>query len=283
MRLENSMRILRPILIYSLAIVGLCFTLAPVLYMLSVSLRPNQDIYLKPYSYIPPSPTLDNYLDVVLDRAINKAKLMDALGRTLTVSISATISAVILASLAGYSLARFRFRGREAFGIAMLTSQMMPAVLFLVPLFVVFRQLQLTNSLVGLTISYLTFALPFCIWMLRGYFEDIPQELEEAAMIDGCTRLQALRRIILPLAVPALVATGTFAFIQAWNEFLFAFILGGKVPLLSVALYAYISQYGPEYGRLMASAILIALPPVILFMLLQRYLIAGLTAGAVKS
>ncbi len=277
------MRILRPILIYSLAIVGLCFVLAPIFYMLTVSLRPNQDIYLKPFPYIPPAPTPANYLDVLLNRTINKANLIDAFGRTLIVSVSATISAVILASLAGYSLARFKFRGRDVFGIVMLTSQMMPAVLFLVPLFVVFRQLQLTNSLVGLTISYLTFALPFCIWMLRGYFEDIPRELEEAAMIDGCTRLQALWRIILPLAVPALVATSAFAFIQAWNEFLFAFILGGKVPLLSVALYAYIGQYGPEYGHLMASAILIALPPVILFMLLQRYLVAGLTAGAVKS
>jgi len=134
----------------------------------------------------------------------------------------------------------------------------------------------------GLVLSYLTFSLPFCIWLLRGYFEGIPAELEEAALIDGCNRLQALIHVVLPLAAPALVATGTFAFINAWNEFLFAFILAAEKPLLTVQLYSFIGQYGPQYGNLMASALLVAAPPVLLFLLLQRYLISGLTAGAVK-
>ena len=279
----RTRRIMRLGLIYAMAIVGLAFTLGPIFYIVTISIRPSPDMYIKPFAYIPPHPTLDNYVNVLLNRTASaKAHLPEAFGRTIVVALSATISAVVLASLAGYGLARFRFRGRETFGVAMLSTQMMPPVLFLVPLFLIFRQLHLTNTLAGLTLSYLTFALPFCTWMLRGYFEDIPVELEDAAMIDGCTRLRVLRHVVLPVAAPALVATAIFAFIQAWNEFLFAFILGGNIPLLTVSLYAFISQYGPEYGNLMAAAVMVALPPVVLFVLLQRHLIGGLTAGAVK-
>jgi ABC-type glycerol-3-phosphate transport system permease component len=272
----------RPVLIYASAALCLVFTLGPVFYMLTISLRPNEDIYLKPFPFIPPRPTLSNYVDVLLGRTVTDARLLESIGRTLVVALASTFCAVVLATLAGYSLARFRFRGRELFGLGLLATQMMPAVLFLVPLFVILRQLHLTNNLGGLTLSYLTFALPFCIWMLRGYFANIPPELEEAAMVDGSTRLQALLHVILPLAAPALAATATFAFINAWNEFLFAFILGGEIPLVTVSLYAFVSQYGPQYGNLMAAAVLVGLPPVVLFVLLQRFLIQGLTAGAVK-
>jgi ABC-type glycerol-3-phosphate transport system permease component len=269
-------------IIYALAALFLVFTLGPIFYMLTISFRTNQDIYEDPFPFIPPRPTLANYVDVLLGRTITDARLLESIGRTLIVSLAATFCAVVLAALAGYSLARFQFRGRELFGLGLLATQMMPAVLFLVPLFVILRQLHLTNNLGGLTLSYLTFALPFCIWMLRGYFANIPPELEEAAMVDGSTRLQALIHVILPLAAPALAATATFAFINAWNEFLFAFILGGEIPLVTVSLYAFVSQYGPQYGNLMAAAVMVGLPPVVLFVLLQRFLIQGLTAGAVK-
>lgn len=275
-------QVLRPVIIYAFAALFLLFTLGPVLYMLTISLRPNEDIYLTPFPFIPPRPTLVNYVDVLFGRTVADARLLEAIGRTLVVAIASTFCAVVLAALAGYSLARFRFRGRDLFGLGLLATQMMPAVLFLVPLFVILRQLRLTNNLGGLTLSYLTFALPFSIWMLRGYFANIPADLEEAAMVDGSTRLQALRHIILPLAAPALAATATFAFINAWNEFLFAFILGGEIPLVTVSLYSFVSQYGPQYGNLMAAAVLVGLPPVLIFVLLQRYLIQGLTAGAVK-
>ena len=268
----RTRHIMRLGLIYAMAIVGLAFTLGPIFYIVTISIRPSPDMYVTPFAYIPPHPTLDNYVNVLLNRTASaQAHLPEAFGRTIVVALSATISAVVLATLAGYGLARFRFRGRETFGVAMLSTQMMPPVLFLVPLFLIFRQLNLTNTLAGLTLSYLTFALPFCTWMLRSYFEDIPVELEDAAMIDGCTRLRVLRHVVLPVAVPALVATA-----------IFAFILGGNIPLLTVSLYAFISQYGPEYGNLMAAAVMVALPPVVLFVLLQRHLIGGLTAGAVK-
>ena len=272
----------RSAVIYVLAALLLLFTLGPVLYMVTISLRRNEDMYIKPFPFLPPQPTLANYVDVVLGRTTTDARLLEAIGRSMIVAVSATLCAVVLAALAAYALARFQFHGRQLFGLGLLATQMMPAVLFLVPLFVIFRQLRLTNTLGGLTLGYLTFALPFCIWMLRGYFDSIPPELEEAAMVDGSTRLQALRHVILPLAAPALAATATFAFIHAWNEFLFAFILGGQRPLVTVSLYSFVSQYGPQYGNLMAAAVMVALPPVVLFVLLQRFLIQGLTAGAVK-
>jgi ABC-type glycerol-3-phosphate transport system permease component len=268
--------------LYALVALGVVFTVFPILWMFTISIRPSNELYITPFRYIPPTPTLDNYINVLANRTTVPAHLEQGFGRTVIVAMCTTILAVIIAALAGYALARFRFRGREPYGVVMLTTQMMPAVLFLVPLFVILRNIGLINTLPGLILSYLTFSLPFCIWLLRGYFEGIPVELEEAALIDGCSRLQALVYVVLPLAAPALVATGTFAFINAWNEFLFAFILAGEKPLLTVQLYSFIGQYGPQYGNLMASALLVAAPPVILFLILQRYLISGLTAGAVK-
>lgn len=268
--------------LYTLVFVGVLFTLFPILWMFTISIRPSNELYITPFRYLPPTPTLDNFVNVLANRTTVPAHLEQGFVRTTIVAVSSTVLAVLIASLAGYALARFRFRGREPYSVVMLTTQMMPAVLFLVPLFLILQGIGLINTLPGLIVSYLTFSLPFCIWLLRGYFEGIPAELEEAALIDGCSRLQALVYVVLPLAAPALVATGTFAFINAWNEFLFAFILAGETPLLTVQLYSFVGQYGPQYGNLMATALLVAAPPVVLFVLMQRYLISGLTAGAVK-
>jgi ABC-type glycerol-3-phosphate transport system permease component len=250
--------------------------------MLDIAFRPSAELYQTPFRLLPASPTLDNFINVLANRTVVPAHLEQGFGRSLIVSLCTTVLAVAIASLAGYALARFNFRGREPYGLFLLATQMMPAVLFLVPLFVILRSIGLVNTLAGLILSYLTFSLPFCIWLLRGYFEGISPDLEAAAMTDGCSRLQALLYVILPLVTPALVATGAFAFINAWNEFLFAFILAGQQPLLTVQLYAFLGQYGPQYGNLMASAVLVAVPPVILFVFMQRYMIRGLTAGAVK-
>jgi ABC-type glycerol-3-phosphate transport system permease component len=268
--------------LYVLAVIGGLIIIIPILWMLTIALRPSAQLYITPFPLLPPTTTLDNFINVLLNRTTVPAHLEQGVVRSLIVAVSTTVLAVAIASLAAYALARFNFRGKESYGIFMLVTQMMPAILFLVPLFEILRSLGLVNTLPGLILSYLTFSLPFCIWLLRGYFEGIAVDLEEAAITDGCSRLQALLRITLPLATPAMVATGAFAFINAWNEFLFAFILAGQQPLLTVQLYAFIGQYGPEYGNLMAAAVLIALPPVILFVLMQRHLIRGLTAGAVK-
>jgi ABC-type glycerol-3-phosphate transport system permease component len=268
--------------IYVLAFLGIAFILIPILWMLDIAFRPSAELYQTPFRLLPVSATLDNFINVLANRTVVPAHLEQGFGRSLIVSLCTTVLAVAIASLAGYALARFNFRGREPYGLFLLATQMMPAVLFLVPLFVILRSIGLVNTLAGLILSYLTFSLPFCIWLLRGYFEGISPDLEAAAMTDGCSRLQALLYVILPLVTPALVATGAFAFINAWNEFLFAFILAGQQPLLTVQLYAFLGQYGPQYGNLMASAVLVAVPPVILFVFMQRYMIRGLTAGAVK-
>jgi ABC-type glycerol-3-phosphate transport system permease component len=268
--------------LYILVVIGVVIIIVPILWMLTIALRPSEQLYISPFPLLPPTPTLDNFINVLLNRTPVPAHLEQGVVRSLIVAVSTTVLAVAIASLAAYALARFSFRGKETYGLFLLITQMMPAILFLVPLFEILRGLGLVNTLAGLILSYLTFSLPFCIWLLRGYFEGLAVELEEAAITDGCNRLQALLYITLPLAAPAMVATGAFAFINAWNEFLFAFILAGQQPLLTVQLYAFIGQYGPEYGNLMAAAILIALPPVILFIVMQRHLMRGLTAGAVK-
>lgn len=270
------------IVIYVGVFVGIAFTLIPVLWMLSIAFRPSSELYQNPFHIIPVTLTFDNFINVLLNRTTVPAHLEQGFGRSFIVALCTTILAVAIASLAGYALARFNFRGREPYSFFLLATQMMPAILFLVPLFEILRVLGLVNTLAGLVLSYLTFSLPFCIWLLRGYFEGISPDLESAALTDGCSRLQALWYIVLPLATPAMVATGAFAFINAWNEFLFAFILAGNQPLLTVQLFAFIGQYGPEYGNLMASAVLVAIPPVVIFMLMQRYMVRGLTAGAVK-
>lgn len=268
--------------LYVLVAIGAIIIVVPLLWMLTIALRPSNQLYITPFPLLPPTLTLDNFINVATNQTAVPAHLEQGVVRSLIVSVSTTVLSVAIASLAAYALARFQFWGREGYGLFMLITQMMPAILFLVPLFVILRGLGLINTLPGLILSYLTFSLPFCIWLLRSYFENISPDLEEAAMTDGCNRLQALIRITLPLATPALVATGAFAFINAWNEFLFAFILASQQPMLTVQLYAFIGQYGPEYGNLMAAAVLIALPPVILFVIMQRHLIRGLTAGSVK-
>ena len=268
--------------LYILVVIGALIILIPILWMLTIALRPSNELYITPFPLLPPTPTLSNFIDVLLNRTTIPAHLEQGVVRSLVVAVSTTVLSVVIASLAAYALARFDFRGRESYGLFMLVTQMMPAILFLVPLFEILRGIGLINTLPGLILSYLTFSLPFCIWLLRGYFEALSPDLESAAMTDGCNRLQALIHITLPLATPALVATGAFAFINAWNEFLFAFILDGQQPLLPVQLYGFIGQYGPQYGDLMSAAVLIALPPVILFVLMQRHLVRGLTAGAVK-
>jgi ABC-type glycerol-3-phosphate transport system permease component len=275
-------RVLRWIGLYALVVIGAAIILVPLLWMLTIALRPANELYISPFPLLPPTLTLDNFINVLTNRTPIPAHLEQGVVRSLTVSVSSTVLSVVIASLAAYALARFKFRGRESYSLFMLVTQMMPAVLFLVPLFEILRGLGLVNTLGGLILSYLTFSLPFCIWLLRGYFEGLSSELEEAALTDGCNRIQALIRITLPLAAPALVATGAFAFINSWNEFLFAFILAGQQPLLTVQLYAFLGQYGPDYGDLMSAAVLIALPPVILFVIMQRHLVRGLTAGAVK-
>jgi ABC-type glycerol-3-phosphate transport system permease component len=184
----------------------------------------------------------------------------------------------VVAVFAAYALARFRF------ALSLLIGQMFPSVLLAIPLFVIMSQLGLLDSYVALVIAYLTFALPFTTWMLRGYFMTVPEDLEEAAMIDGCSRMGAMARITLPLAAPGIAATAILGFMLAWNDYLFAAILLNQEELktLPIGLSGYISPWKIDYGVLMSGSVMATIPVVLFFILVQRYIIAGLTAGAVK-
>ncbi len=205
-------------------------------------------------------------------------------GNSVKVTVSVTLLATALSALAGYSFSRFRFPGRQGLMYAILVGQMLPGVVLLLPLYVHLKGLRLLDTHLGLGIVYMTFAIPLCTWLLKGFFDTIPPDLEEAAMVDGCSRVGAMARIALPLAAPGIVATALFAFITAWNDFMFALaILSTPAKFtIGLGLLAYQQEYFFQWNTLMAGGILMSLPALALYLCLQRYLVTGLTRGSVK-
>jgi multiple sugar transport system permease protein len=266
---------------------GLAFlslvVVVPLYVVLTTSIKPLADVQGL-FTWIPTRVTLEPYVQIW-----QTVPLASYFKNSLIVTISATVLSVAMAVLAAYSLARLRFRGQRSFSLVVLSTQMFPGILFLLPLFLIFVQIQrtvgvqLTGSYLGLIITYMTFSLPFSIWMLTGYFASIPKELEEASMIDGTGRLGALFRVIIPVAKPGIIAVAVYAFITAWGEVLFASVLTSKdTRTLSIGLRAYASQQDVYWNQLMAASVVVSLPVLIGFMLVQKHLITGLSSGAVK-
>jgi len=266
---------------------GLAFlslvVIVPLYVVLTTSIKPLADVQGL-FTWIPSRVTLEPYVQIW-----QTVPLASYFKNSLIVTISATILSVAMAVLAAYALARLRFRGQRSFSLVVLSTQMFPGILFLLPLFLIFVQIQrtvgvqLTGSYLGLIITYMTFSLPFSIWMLTGYFASIPKELEEASMIDGTGRLGALFRVIIPVAKPGIIAVAVYAFITAWGEVLFASVLTSKdTRTLSIGLRAYASQQDVYWNQLMAASVVVSLPVLIGFMLVQKHLITGLSSGAVK-
>jgi len=266
---------------------GLAFlslvVVVPLYVVLTTSIKPLADVQGL-FTWIPSRVTLEPYVQIW-----QTVPLASYFKNSLIVTISATILSVAMAVLAAYALARLRFRGQRSFSLVVLSTQMFPGILFLLPLFLIFVQIQrtigvqLTGSYLGLVITYMTFSLPFSIWMLTGYFASIPKELEEASMIDGTGRLGALFRVIIPVAKPGIIAVAVYAFITAWGEVLFASVLTSKdTRTLSIGLRAYASQQDVYWNQLMAASVVVSLPVLIGFMLVQKHLITGLSSGAVK-
>ncbi len=204
-------------------------------------------------------------------------------------AVSATVLSVVIAVFAAYAVSRYRFRGKRIFTVTVLSTQMFPGILFLLPLFLIFVNIgnstgiALYGSRGGLILTYLTFSLPFSIWMLIGYFDSIPRDLDEAAMVDGCGALGALFRVVVPAAVPGIVAVSVYAFMTAWGEVLFASVMTNDTTrTLSVGLRGYATENDVYWNQVMAASLVVSVPVVAGFLLLQRYLVAGLTAGAVK-
>ncbi len=248
--------------------------------MILTSLKDTREIFSSPMHLFPTQGWYwQAYVDIWQKANFGVYFLNSILVASLTTGIS-----VLLSMLAGLGFARYRFPGRNMLLLSILLSQLFPLVLLVPPFYLVLSRLKIIDSHLSLVIAYTSFALPYSIWMLTGYFRSIPVELEESAMIDGTTRLGSHFRITIPLAIPGIIATIIYSFILAWNEFLFAatFISQPSLRTLPLGLNAFIGQYSIEWNLLMAGAVVTTLPVVLLFVIIQRYLVAGITAGALK-
>jgi N,N'-diacetylchitobiose transport system permease protein len=254
--------------------------LFPVYWMVLTSFRRGVDIHSPNPSFLPIPGTLNNYRKVFA-----RDFFWTAMKNSLVITGITVALALVIAFLAAVALSRFRFRGRNAFLVTVLLIQMIPAEALVISLFRVLDGWQLTNSIVGIVATYLVFVLPFTIWTLRGFVDGVPLELEEAAMMDGCTRFQAFRKITLPLVAPGLVATSVFALIQAWNEFIFALVIMNRPEnqTLPVWLQSFNEgARGTDWGGVMAGSTIIAIPVIVFFLIVQRRITSGMMSGAVK-
>lgn len=259
------------------------FTVVPLYVMITTAMKPLGDVQNN-FTWIPTTITFQPFIDMWTTVPLAKYFV-----NSLVVCTVATVFSLIIATFAAYGVSRWNFKGKSTFTTAVLSTQMFPGVLFLLPLFLIFTNLgntlgiQLVGSWLGLIITYLTFTLPFSIWMLSGYFETIPRELDEAAMVDGSGPMGALFRVILPSARPGLVAVGIYSFMTAWGEVLFASVMtNGDGQLLANGLQQYSTQTNVYWNQIMAASLVVSIPVVIAFLIVQRQFVAGLTAGAVK-
>jgi N,N'-diacetylchitobiose transport system permease protein len=261
--------------------IGIIFAILmifPVYWVLNTALKPSNDVLDYTPSFLPNHPTFDNFVS-----AIKAPLFLQDLLNGLIVTLCAVLGALVVGFLAALAIARFQFYGRKGIILVILAVQLVPFLALLIPLFLMLQKAHLTNSLIGVSITYLVLILPYTVWTLRGFIAGIPRELDEAALIDGCSRFQVFWRIILPLTGPGLVATSVYGFIQAWNEFIIVNTLNSpaKQNLMAWLLQNQTTR-GTTWGPLMAGAIITSVPVVIFFLLIQRNIATGLTAGAVK-
>ncbi len=259
-------------------ILALVWTLFPYAWILATSLKPNRDIFVES-SIIPKRLTWDHYVYI-----LNDDQFRVYFRNSAVVAICTTIIAMFVAILAAYALTRLRFTGRTFLARTTIVTYLIPASLLFIPLFQVAFQLHLTDKIGGLIVIYLIFSVPFSTWMTISYFNTVPSELQDAALVDGATRLRALFSIFIPLSLPALAVVALFTFTNAWNEFLFALLLIGRdsQKTLPVGLTDFVRGDTYQWGRLMAGSLLASLPPVIIYFVSQRWVVSGLAGGAVK-
>ena len=277
--MNNKSNIYELTLIYLILIIFSVLSLYPVLRVLTISLRPGNNLLTESLSIIPKDATFDNYLQLFREKPF-----LLWLRNSFLVTSMVTILGVVLASTAGYAFSRYEFPGRKAGLMSLLVTQMFPATMLLLPLYIMIAKLHLVNSMLGLVVMYSATALPFCIWMMKGYYDTIPFSLEESALVDGAGRFRAFFTIILPLAAPALVITALFSFMSAWNEYIVAaqVMLDDKLFTLPVGLKSLQGNMSTEWGMYAAGSLLVSIPVVILFLSLSRWLVSGLTLGSVK-
>lgn len=254
------------------------FALGPYLWMLITSLKQESTLFSPDRQFLPVMVTLENYA-----RLFQKTTFLTNLGHSVVVSIGTMFVGLSVSITAAYAFSRFRFVGRRFLMMQFLLVNMFPIVLLIIPLFIIMKNLGLLDTHLGLILAHSTFSIPFATWMMISYFDAIPRSLDEAALVDGCTPVGAMVRVVLPLTVPGIIATGIYIFITSWNEYLYASILAGQnVRTLTVAIQTLVGEYEIAWGLLTAGGVVGALPVTLLFMLIQKRLVAGMTQGAVK-
>jgi multiple sugar transport system permease protein len=277
-------RMIIPVL---LVLLSLLFIYLPVAWLLISSVSTRAELLSTPIHWIPQAPTIRNYIDILMpSQGVSEVArtFRITLRNSLVVAGSVTLVALLLGSLAAYALVRLRMPYQQILLVGILATRMIPEISLVIPMYLFATRFGLFNTPLILVITYLSFALPFAIWLMAAFFETIPVELEDAARIDGCNRVGTLWRVILPISAPGLVSTGLFVFLLAWDEFFFALILTSTVSAktVPVAIAEFTGRYVVDVGGMMTGGVLAALPPVLLALLFMRYIVSGLTAGAVK-
>ena len=266
-------------LIYSVIAVYLFITLAPLVWVLSTSFKPNQEAMSFPPKFLPDHPTLENYFFVLTD-----SKLVLSLINSLIVSVGSTTLSVTVSALGGYAFARYDFKGKNLLMSIILALFMIPVVINIIPLYIMLANVGLLNSLVALVLTFQILIIPLNIFLLKNYFESLPKELEEAALIDGCSKLGALIRVTIPMSLPGFLIASILSFRFSWNEFVLPVVLANKPDsmIFQVALYQFISLYRIDWGYLTAGINIAIIPVVVLMLIFQKKMIRGLTLGAVR-
>jgi len=279
-------KIIRRVGLYLAAILTALFVLAPFAWLVISSVAPEADLLKTPLSWWPEHASFSRYVTILTTTDINSSAytFRRALWNSSQIAFGTTLLSLVVGVPAAYALARSRFRGRRVLTLFFLATYMLPAIALIVPLYLILSHIGLRDSILGLVLVYSSFVTPFVVWIMRGYFAAIPVEIEEAARIDGCSRIQTFFRVGLPLSLPGLATTVIFAVLLAWDEFFYALILTSSLhaKTISVAIAEFSGQHMIDYGMMATGGVLASLPPVILAFILQRYIISGLAAGAVK-
>lgn len=270
--------VVKRVLVYGGVAFFLIWTLIPIYWIFATSIKPDLLIYREP-SIIPTQVTLSHYV-----KTLTATPFLLYMKNSFFVATSVTLIAMFCGTLSAYAITRLQFRGRTWIARAIIVTYLVPAALLFIPMFQVVQQLGLMDNTLGLIVTYLTFTVPFATWMVTGYFKSIPMELEEAALVDGCTRLQSLVRVIFPILLPAMAVVALFSFTNSWNEFLYAliFINRDSQKTLTIGLLGLVRGDTFPWGPMMASSLMGSLPPIIVYVISQRWVVSGLAAGGVK-
>ncbi|HEY4945907.1 MAG TPA: carbohydrate ABC transporter permease [Candidatus Limnocylindrales bacterium] len=280
-------RLRRTLFVYAGMAIALVVILGPFLWLLISSVADKVDLLARPLSWIPAHISFQRFIDLTVGGAPGDSQALEfrsAMLNSLVIASVTTIVGVSVGTVAAYAFSRFRFPGRGWMILAFMATTMLPPIALLLPLYQIMSTLGLSDTPLALIIIYSSFVTPYVVWLMRGYLDTVPRELDDAARVDGCSRLGALWRVILPVSRPGLLSTSLLAFLLAWDEFLYALVITqtNASKTLPVALNDFIGRYGVDFGRLATGGVIAAIPPLVIAFVFQRYLVSGLTAGSVK-